>query len=107
MSGERVDYIGRIEEPSTSKRAVTVDYSLDLPSGVTISSCTVNAYDIFAEATASILQSGVATLTASNTKATVLVQSTVAGKEYKLMFTAILSDGQQWVDYVKYVCKNL
>lgn len=104
---ERVDYVGQIEEPSTSKRAVTLNYSQQLPSGVTVSSCTVSAKDIFSNASASILASGTATITDSNTKASVLVQNTTAAKKYKLTFTAVLSDGQQWVDYVLYSVKDI
>lgn len=104
---ERVEYNGRIEEPSTSKRAVTIDYAAQLPTGVTISSCTVAATLAFDSSSASVLASSSATLTDSSTKATVLFQNGVAGKEYQLKFTAVLSDGQQWVDYVKYVCKDL
>lgn len=104
---ERVDYIGLIAEPSGVRRAVTIDYSQQLPSGVTLSSCVVNVYDIYSGAIANIIASGTATLSASNTKATVSVQSAADGKQYKMKFTAILSDAQQWIDYVKYVCKDL
>lgn len=104
---ERVEYLGPIEEPSASKRAVTLNYAAQLPSGVTISSCTVTALDMYANTSASILASSTATLTDSNTKASVRVQNATAGKKYKLTFTAVLSDGQQWVDYVQYNVKDI
>lgn len=77
------------------KQPISIDYSVadSLPSGATVSSGTVAAYEMPDNANAnSILGSTTATTTTTSTKVFVTAPATSNGKKYKITFTTTLSD---------------
>ena len=88
----------------SEKIPVTLDYSIanTLPSGVTVSSGTVAAWDLSDNSSAdSILSSATATTTTTSTKIYVTAPSTSGGKRYKVRFTTTCSDTTKLIEDVE------
>lgn len=85
------------------KLVIAVDYSNELPSGVTVSSGVVEAKDSSGNL-AAVLASATATTTSTTAKCT--VQDGQSGGEYVVTFLTTLSDGQVWEDEVVMRVRN-
>lgn len=86
------NYIEVFEKSAAAERVPkSIDYADRMPSGATLSSCTVSAVILPAgTADNSVISSTTATV--SGTAASVFVRAGVAGFRYAIRFTATLSD---------------
>lgn len=89
----RTEIEPEIEKQSAEQRPYTVDFSLRLPEGVTIASCTLSAFNVFGlAADNAILQSTTGTLSADFKKATAIILGGISGQDYTVTFRANCSD---------------
>ena len=93
------------KEPA-EKYVIAIEYSGRLPTGASLSSGTVTAYDMGAGATdTSVLTSTTATIATTQAKAQVRAGS--AGKKYKITFTVTLDTGDILEDEVLMTIRDL
>jgi hypothetical protein len=103
---EKIRYIAQLEKQSSEKRPFTVTYTDRMPSGATLSSCTVAAYNLVSGTLASSVVSSM-TATIDGDTASVFLQAGTDSVRYKITFTATLSDGSIFEDDVLMAVKDL